>query len=68
MRKPITVYHSRLAIVDDMSTWRRECPFCPAGILPVTRHSTTLRLLADDRCLGCGQAVVYADVRKREEK
>ena len=63
LSKPvISVFWSRLQPIDDNSIFRRECPFCQEGILPVTRDTTTLVILPTDRCLYCGQRVNYLDI------
>jgi uncharacterized protein with PIN domain len=41
--------------------FKRRCPKCKEGILPVTRNQRTLQLLAYDRCTRCAQLVVYLD-------
>ena len=40
---------------------RRDCPFCTDGVLPVQRDQRTMRVRSTDRCMGCGQQVVYTD-------
>lgn len=58
--QPIRIYHANLQRVNEGS-YLSECPFCPNGVLVVTRHNVTYMLSRRDRCTGCGQAVVYQD-------
>ena len=58
----ITVKHSELKLVSSNSAFRSFCPACKDGVLPVSRDRETLELLALDRCLLCGQEVIYGDI------
>jgi hypothetical protein len=58
----ITVKHSDLKKVSPNSIYRVFCPACKDGVLPVSRDRETLELLALDRCLLCGQEVIYSDI------
>ena len=58
--KPIKIKHSSLKRVGD-SLFRSECPKCKDGILPVTRDQKTLKIIAEDYCLLCGQRFIYED-------
>lgn len=62
MRPPITVHYLNLVRAGD-GVLRSHCPFCAEGTLPMARHRDTLKLLDQDRCVSCGQAVVYADLK-----
>lgn len=73
MRKIITGMNSDKPILDvehkklirvGVSPYRSDCPVCKKGILPVTRHSKTYKLLEFDRCLLCGQRVRYTDIQE----
>lgn len=44
-----------------------RCPTCEMGTLVVYRHPDTLLPLRHDRCLLCGQRVVYMDDEIRGE-
>jgi uncharacterized protein with PIN domain len=59
--EPITACHAALRRASVDSDYRSVCPACNAGILPVTRDPKTLSLSNVDRCMHCGQIVVYTD-------
>lgn len=60
---PLTVHYLSLARITTGSL-KSHCPFCAEGTLPMERHPRTLRLIDQDRCVSCGQAVVYADLKE----
>jgi len=64
----ITVKHSELKQVSPNSSYRSFCPVCKDGVLPVSRDQETLELLALDRCLLCGQEIIYSDVKDLRNK
>ncbi len=57
----LPVHHQDLVRVGD-SAHKSECPRCDGGVLPMQRLAHNHLLLNTDRCLLCGQAVVYTDV------
>jgi len=59
---PIHVKHADLTRSSDDSRYRSECPVCGDGTLRVYRDPETLELLALDRCILCGQRVIYDDI------
>lgn len=60
--EPIHVLHSALTRCRSSdSPYRSRCPVCDTGVLFVLRNQTTLQLRREDRCMVCGQAVVYDD-------
>ncbi len=59
--EPLHINHASLARVGN-SSFRSDCPICKEGLLLVKRDQTTLRLLAEDRCILCGQAFIYDDI------
>jgi len=63
----IEIYHSSLKRIGD-SICKSECPSCDNGILLVYRDPETLRLLANDRCVSCGQSFVYKDINSLIER
>ena len=66
--QPVHVKHSDLVRFDDESMYRSICPVCGDGVLLVGRDVTTFGLLAEDRCLLCGQAVIYDDIERMRMK
>ncbi len=60
-KSPLHVRHSELKRASEESLFRSECPACPKGVLLVCRDQTTYELLRDDRCVLCGQHVIYSD-------
>ncbi len=42
-------------------SFKSLCPFCDKGLLPVSRNQESGELLPADRCLLCGQLVIYDD-------
>lgn len=65
--EPIHVKHADLARSDD-SMYRSTCPSCGDGMLMVARDHQTFLLLAEDRCILCGQTFVYDDIDKMRER
>lgn len=61
--KPIKLKHSSLRRIGD-SLFKSECPKCKKGILPVTRDPNTLKVIAEDYCLLCGQHFIYTDFER----
>ena len=68
LRPVAEVYRSRLrpdgpsdVEVDGVALVRRECPFCPDGLLLGERNEATGKLKRTDACRGCGHAVLYMD-------
>lgn len=59
--QPMLVLHAQLKRCADSSDYRSECPVCPDGVLPVTRHQKDGSICRFDRCIACGQIVVYLD-------
>lgn len=59
---PIKVKHANLASLTDRSRYARKCPVCEEGTLLMCREKDTLVLREDDRCLLCGQTVIYEDI------
>lgn len=55
------VLHAELPRVQEDSAYKSECPACQSGWLLLRREQGTWHLLRDDRCVSCGQAVVYQD-------
>ena len=65
----IHVKHSDLTRFNHDSMYKSECPVCENGILLFYRDQETLELLPEDRCVSCGQRVIYDDIeelRRRE--
>ena len=58
----IEVEHKNLIRFNDDSMFRSNCPVCEDGILLVRRDNETFKLLAEDRCIACGQRVIYTDI------
>ena len=62
IHKPtMEVRHSELGR-SDASVYRSVCPACEHGVLPVQRDTDTMELMAEDRCLLCGQRFTYSDI------
>jgi len=40
-----------------------SCPVCEKGVLMGSRDQETFQFLNEDRCLLCGQLVVYEDIK-----
>ncbi len=60
--KPLQrVSHATLTRWCDESDYRSKCPACDEGILLVLRDQVTHALINVDRCVGCGQTVIYTD-------
>ena len=55
------VKHAKLKTWDTDSLFKRICPKCKIGCLPVCRDLRSGRLQRVDRCMLCGQAVEYED-------
>jgi len=64
---PRRVLHSALPKISDESDFRVRCPACKDGILLVQRLSCGW-LPWTDRCVSCGQMVVYEDERIGHER
>lgn len=61
IEKPVMkVCRADLPVADD-GQYKRECPACKKGILPVRRDENG-KLLNTDSCLLCGQRVEYTDL------
>lgn len=60
----ITVLHSNLTRANEESDYKRDCPVCKRGVLLVSRDQKTFELLATDRCILCGQQVIYSDIEE----
>ena len=60
--EPIKVKHSVLQRFSDDSAYKSICPVCKKGLLLVIRDSNTLKIMEKDRCILCGQMVIYEDV------
>lgn len=57
-------YLSLQRILGDESYYRRACPVCKTGMLLIARDRETYELIEHDRCISCGQAVIYTDAKK----
>lgn len=67
--EPVHVKHSDLPRFTHDSMYKSECPVCETGILLFYRDRETFELLPEDRCVSCGQRVIYDDIaelRRRE--
>ena len=62
------VKHADLERVSPESIFRSGCPHCKIGILLVGRHARTFELLAEDRCILCGQLFEYSDIEEMRQK
>jgi len=62
-KPPITVKHSELKRVSN-SPYRSECPICKKGVLLMQRDQKTFKLLNKDRCILCGQLVIYEEINE----
>ena len=60
---PIEVEYASLTAPESGKLYR-ECPCCGGGLLLLSRHPKTLKLLREDRCRACGQAVVFTDLKQ----
>ena len=60
-KEVLVVSHSKLKRLGE-SLYKSECPACENGVLLMRRNLDTLRLEKEDRCISCGQAVVYDDL------
>jgi hypothetical protein len=60
---PVHVRHSELERTDS-SIYRSFCPVCKGGLLLVRRDPETIELMAEDNCIGCGQAFIYDDIEE----
>lgn len=63
MNPPLRVKYADLKRAGE-NALRSECPYCVGGILLMHRHPDTLEILEMDRCISCGQAVLYTDLEK----
>lgn len=59
----IEVRHAELTRFGD-SAYKSECLCCPNGVLLMERHPETFQLSEQDRCMVCGQRVIYLDIRE----
>ena len=62
--EPIHVKHAELKRVSSYSMYRSYCPKCKDGMLLVNRDQDTFELAAEDRCVSCGQPVIYDDIEE----
>ena len=60
----VTVPHSALTRANEESVYKSDCPVCKRGVLLVGRDQETFELLEQDRCILCGQVVVYTDIEE----
>lgn len=65
--EPIHVNHADLTRCSYGSVYKSKCPVCENGILLVHREGETLELSDTDRCLLCGQLVIYDDIKAMRE-
>ena len=65
-RSTITLYHRNLLSVGD-SMYRKECPFCSEGMFLIERDQETFILQVIDRCINCGQKVMWEDIKEMRE-
>lgn len=56
----LSLLHSSLRRSDD-GAFKSECPVCEGGVLLVNRHYRLRSITSLDRCVSCGQRVVYLD-------
>lgn len=61
-KEPINVWFYLLEPFDKVSSYKCECPVCENGALVMERDYETGELKNTDRCVGCGQRVVYDDI------
>lgn len=67
-RLPVEVAHADLERDSEDSIFRSTCPVCKVGLLCVSRNRETFDLEAKDRCLLCGQVVIYTDIEELKRK
>ena len=60
----IKVKHSDLPLYSEDSYFKRECQWCDDGIFLVKRDINTMKILAEDSCVGCAQQVIYTDIEE----
>lgn len=65
---PLHVKHAELLRTSYDSIYKTVCPACDDGLLLVARDQKTFELLADDRCVLCGQRVIYDDIEEMRQK
>jgi len=65
---PIVVKHEELKRADDESIFRSICSTCDEGYLLVKRDQKTLKLVAHDHCILCGQQFIYSDIEGLRQK
>jgi hypothetical protein len=58
---PIKVSHASLRPASGESLYRKRCPVCETGVLLVYRDPVSFMLRSVDRCIHCGQQVIYTD-------
>ena len=61
---PLHVKHAELLRALYDSPFKRGCPSCDDGMLLVMRDQKTFELLAEDRCVLCGQRFIYDDIEE----
>jgi predicted RNA-binding Zn-ribbon protein involved in translation (DUF1610 family) len=66
-RPPIRISHTKLKRWNEESPYKSLCPTCETGPLLIVRDHTSGRLTNVDRCLGCGQMVIYLDATINDE-
>jgi hypothetical protein len=59
--EPIKVSHVNLTRFSEESPYRSVCPVCTTGVLLVSRHPNTFKLINLDRCTFCAQVIIYSD-------
>ena len=57
----IRVSHTKLERWSEESDFKSKCPACEKGLLLVMRDQVTFALINVDRCVSCGQTVIYTD-------
>ena len=60
-KEPIRLIWANLQPVHPHN-FKRLCPVCEDGVLPVRSDPQTARLLSEDWCTYCGQPVIYTDI------
>jgi uncharacterized protein (DUF983 family) len=67
--EPMEVEHARLERWDpETSIYKSVCPVCRKGALLIPRDRETGALRREDRCILCGQRVIYTDASVGLEK
>lgn len=60
-RPPLEVRHAKLRRADD-GVHKSMCPACVEGLLLMHRDPASHKLKREDRCVSCGQRVIYIDL------